>query len=276
MILDIVTALAVGASGPSILAQQPVSDEVRPGKILSSPNWSDYRNYPDEARHRDQEGLVAFALRVDRTGKVAECLVVESSGFASLDESTCALATQMRFEAARDQMGKATESVYRTRVFWLLDDPRPVASSTLDADLTYDGEKLIECAVRGTGPYFQPWKSVVCQNAQIYPQKLAGQPKLFSRMTLSIRVDVGENPVGLTNWPVGTTIARDFTNFSVNSDGDASECTVDEDKDIFSNDFRSHHPCGYFLSTIWFETPEKGEQRPRGRYELRLTGSPEQ
>jgi len=241
----------------------------RPGRVISSPNWSDYRNYPVEALKNDDEGSVAFTLLINPSGKPTECAIRESSGSASLDAGSCAIAMKMRFEPARGPNGKAITSTYRSRVFWLLQDPRPFASSTMDAELVFDGDHLTSCIAQGSGPYFQPWKSIVCGDAQIYPKKFETRGGIPSKVALSIRLDAGDGTLTKPNWPAGPMLARDYATFTINSEGDATECSSEADGDVFSNDFRSQNPCGHFLSSIWFEKPV-GEQRPRGQIELRL------
>jgi TonB family protein len=263
-------ALALIAGEPGSGVSGPASAAPHPGRIVFSPNWSDYRNYPIEARRSEQEGGVVFALQVDRTGKSTSCTITQSSNSPSLDAGTCALAIKMQFEPAHGADGEAIESVYSNKVFWLLDSPRPLASSTLDAELTFDGERLTSCTVKGQGPYFQPWKSIVCRDAQIFPEKLKGRGSLLQKATVSLRLDAGDGLLTKPNWPAGKIIARDFTSFSINSDGDAAKCSAEADGNIFTNDFRSQDPCGHFLSTIWFQTPDKKDQLRRGQFEFRL------
>jgi TonB family protein len=241
-----------------------------PGRIVSSPNWSDYNNYPQAALRNDAEGLVVFRLLIDATGKPVQCAILASSGSVALDSGTCALANQMRFEPARDAEGKAVPSSYGTRVFWLLDDARPFQSSAMDAELSFEDGKLARCVATGSGPYLQPWKQLVCRDAQIYPQKFASRGGIPAKLILSVRVDAGDGSLAATSWPDGPTVARDYTSFTINSKGDATNCTADADGDIFSNDYRSQNPCGHFLSAIWFQQPDWKQKQVRGQYELRL------
>lgn len=46
-------------------------------------------NYPRGALRRGEQGTVGISVTVDRQGRLRECAVSKSSGFASLDEATC-------------------------------------------------------------------------------------------------------------------------------------------------------------------------------------------
>jgi hypothetical protein len=61
------------------LPSWPVS---KPGRILATPDWSDYRIYPLAARLKDAEGAVVSELLVGTIGEPTECRVVQSSGSA--------------------------------------------------------------------------------------------------------------------------------------------------------------------------------------------------
>jgi len=242
----------------------------RPGRVVSSPNWSDYQNYPIDARRNEVEGTVRFSLLIDPSGKAMDCAVLTSSGSVSLDSATCGLAMRMQFEPARDEEGKALASTYTTKVIWLLDDPRPFTSSALDVVLVYDGDKLTDCKAQGYGPYLELWKSFVCQDAKHYPKKFASKGGLPANVALSVRLDAGDGAMSNPAWPKGRMLTRDQISFAINSEGDATDCSTEADGDIFGNDFRSQSPCGRYLSTIWFEEADKDVQRPRGQFELRL------
>ncbi len=76
-------------------------------------------DYPDEAVRREWSGTTAFALLVNEQGKVADCMVVETSGQASLDTQSCAvLKRRARFTPARDRAGKPTRDKVKGRIAW--------------------------------------------------------------------------------------------------------------------------------------------------------------
>src|SRR3954469_9493317 len=78
----------------------------RPEGILATPDWSDYRIYPETARTKEQQGSVTPELLIGANGIPKKCRIVGSSYFPGLDAGTCKLVMKMRFEPARDAAGK--------------------------------------------------------------------------------------------------------------------------------------------------------------------------
>jgi len=80
-------------------------------------------DYPVEALRNGEEGTVRAKLDVDRQGRVSRCMIVQSSGFASLDGATCnVLERRAHFTPARDAHGKAVADTYVTPpVKWQLE-----------------------------------------------------------------------------------------------------------------------------------------------------------
>jgi TonB family protein len=76
--------------------------------------------YPAEALRAGQSGNVRIVLLIDEQGRVADCTITETSGFASLDAQTCAvLREKARLEPAQDSEGKAVKDSVTTRVRWI-------------------------------------------------------------------------------------------------------------------------------------------------------------
>ena len=72
-------------------------------------------SYPNEALRHNWEGRSRIALLVDDTGVPTACEVVESSGHAVLDRTTCHMAVDhVRFEPARNRKGQPIAGIYRT------------------------------------------------------------------------------------------------------------------------------------------------------------------
>ena len=77
-------------------------------------------HYPTTALRAGQSGIVRIVLLIDEQGRVADCTVTETSGFASLDAQTCAvLKEKARFEHARNGEGQAVKDSVTTRVRWI-------------------------------------------------------------------------------------------------------------------------------------------------------------
>lgn len=76
-------------------------------------------DYPADAIRGQQTGSTGFAMLIDETGKVADCMVVETSGHAVLDMQSCAiLKHRARYDPARDSAGKPIKDRVTAMVTW--------------------------------------------------------------------------------------------------------------------------------------------------------------
>lgn len=77
-------------------------------------------SYPSDAIRAHAEGRVLTLLRIDAGGKATGCRAINSSGNASLDQQTCALAAYARFPTWNDQNGRVAPywTVFQMR--WVL------------------------------------------------------------------------------------------------------------------------------------------------------------
>lgn len=100
-------------------AQQIRSLSKRAEPASDVPRWATTDDYPRADFVSRNEGTTTFLLNVDAKGAATHCRIVDSSGFQSLDERTCALLmTRAAFSPARDANGHAVESFYINRVRW--------------------------------------------------------------------------------------------------------------------------------------------------------------
>lgn len=75
--------------------------------------------FPTLALQAGNTGTVAISLMIDEAGKVRDCLVEESSGFATLDATSCfVIASRAQFEPAVGTDGKPAKSAYFQRIHW--------------------------------------------------------------------------------------------------------------------------------------------------------------
>ena len=82
------------------------------GDLRSIFSWKDY---PDEAATRHQEGSAQYLLLVDETGKVAGCQLVQASGIPAIDMMGCqVIRERAKFTPAVDGHGKAVRSTVVT------------------------------------------------------------------------------------------------------------------------------------------------------------------
>ena len=103
------------------------ADADAPNARLKSPaqgnlaSWFDSDDYPWMALVRKQGGKVGFSLLIDEKGAVADCSVVEPSGFASLDAMACVVLTQRaRLTPAIGLDGKPARDSMFGRVRWVV------------------------------------------------------------------------------------------------------------------------------------------------------------
>lgn len=76
-------------------------------------------DYPQVALRAGASGVVRFMVLIDEAGKVASCMVTESSGYASLDAQSCAIITRRAsFTPAIGRDGKPTRSGNTVTIRW--------------------------------------------------------------------------------------------------------------------------------------------------------------
>jgi protein TonB len=78
-------------------------------------------DYPDSALRGEQQGTTRFRLLVGPDGRVADCVVLGSSGSSALDSATCRLMkSRARFSPARDSGGNPTTDNVASAIRWVL------------------------------------------------------------------------------------------------------------------------------------------------------------
>jgi protein TonB len=64
-------------------------------------------------------GRVGITLLIDEAGKVGDCMIEETSGYATLDAMSCyTISTHARFEPAIGTNGKPVKSAIFQRISW--------------------------------------------------------------------------------------------------------------------------------------------------------------
>lgn len=110
--------LATPASAQTAAPSPPTG--ATPARALGDPaQWVSLADYPAAAYNAQHEGAVRVRLSIAPLGFVDGCTIVESSGFADLDEGTCAL-LRLRafFTPARDAGGNAIAGTQTRRIVW--------------------------------------------------------------------------------------------------------------------------------------------------------------
>lgn len=83
--------------------------------------WITADDYPTRSLRNAEEGTVAISVRIGADGRVSDCTVTASSGFALLDEATCRLyQRRARFTPARDASGQPIATSTTDRIRWTM------------------------------------------------------------------------------------------------------------------------------------------------------------
>jgi TonB family protein len=78
-------------------------------------------DYPPEAFQADESGELHYTLTVDANGNPDSCHITWTSGFAVLDQYSCAIfLKRAKFHPARDAAGKPTRGTYSGTFAWVL------------------------------------------------------------------------------------------------------------------------------------------------------------
>jgi TonB family protein len=76
-------------------------------------------DYPAASIRNHEEGVVGFRLSVGADGRVTDCAITSTSGFPTLDETTCRiLRARARFTPARGSNGNAVADTVSARIVW--------------------------------------------------------------------------------------------------------------------------------------------------------------
>lgn len=101
-------------------AHAPTSPVASPPTPRGNPGaWVSTNDYPSAALREEREGRVTFRATVGIDGRVSDCIVVQSSGSADLDEVTCTnVKRRARFQPATDAAGEPTVGEWSNFVNW--------------------------------------------------------------------------------------------------------------------------------------------------------------
>jgi outer membrane biosynthesis protein TonB len=128
----------------ALMAVAGQADQSQPLKPLTNPaQWVTSDDYPPAAFQADQSGTSHFALTIDVTGKPDNCLITWTSGFAELDQYTCAIfLKRARFKPARDASGQPVRAVFSRSVSWRAFTAGSKIDEVPGIDLVVDVAKL--------------------------------------------------------------------------------------------------------------------------------------
>ena len=237
--------------GPPILAPWPPARQL---KVLRSPDWSDYRLYPAEARRREQEGTVVVEALVGKDGAPRECRVSRSSGHSELDLGTCALALQMRFAPPRDSEGANVEAVFRTRLVWLLERPTKLGAARLTAELTLDKGEVTGCRLSSVGAVPRVWPRLACRTLAYDAGYYLGPDRFgASRASVLLELHPAAGPPLEAATARGRLVHSRSIRFRLSRKGDPTDCVGQGPKGFGSSRIYADPACGLFLIQSWIK-----------------------
>lgn len=124
-------------------------------KPIDPATWVTQDDYPAEALNANESGTVVMRMAIDAKGAVTGCTIVQSSGSASLDTTSCnVMRERARFTPATDANGQPTTSTFQRRIQWSSpnDVASPLSPFAMVIRLTL-GEKgaVLACETTGSG-----------------------------------------------------------------------------------------------------------------------------
>lgn len=120
VVMSVPTPPVISAPPPPPVVQAP-SQAVGASPRGRRAEWITTDDYPGSAQRAGEEGTTGIRVEIDAGGRVTGCSVTQSSGSATLDDSTCRLyQRRARFNPAKDAAGNGIATVYNDRVRWQL------------------------------------------------------------------------------------------------------------------------------------------------------------
>jgi TonB family protein len=103
----------------------------RPATPIGDPStWVTTDDYPEAAWEAGLYGTTGTRMTIGRDGRVAECAITMSSGYAILDQAACAaLSERARYTPARDHRGRSIVGTVTRNVRWQLPDLGPLLAA---------------------------------------------------------------------------------------------------------------------------------------------------
>lgn len=187
---------------PAVTADSTLAPTTNPG------SWVTSGDYPATAMRDQREGTTAFRLVVGVDGLPSKCDVIESSGHADLDTTTCRLLMERaRFKPAHDERGQPAAGTYSNRIRWQIPDDyeKVLASAGFQVD---DGRESWP-----RGPRVEPTMSTIDAVGHYPPAARAAREEGDVRMMLAIDA-------------AGKVTRCDVTETSMSADLDTTACDL--------------------------------------------------
>lgn len=108
-----------GGDGAFPPTPRPTVMPKAPQPIGNRALWVTPNDYPANDLRLGHGGATGVMLSIDTDGKVADCSVIRSSGWPSLDREACdRLQQRARFKPATDAFGAPVSNTYSTTIRW--------------------------------------------------------------------------------------------------------------------------------------------------------------
>jgi TonB family protein len=209
----------------------PVAGPVAPARANLASYFS-ADDFPEAARLRNAEGTVSFRLGISAEGRVTDCVVTQSSGDTSLDETTCAiLRERARYAPARDADQRPVAATDQGRVTWRF--PEGYERASLDANRrvtrlsrTPDGGlrcRVIENSVMQPGETRGECGSLTGSGAGDWLRRSGGPSEIVFVLALG-RADGAIDTPGADEAGYGRLAAEAITSLSVAQNGRIADC----------------------------------------------------
>lgn len=182
----------------------PVETPARPAG--NPGDWVLPDDYPVTALRANEAGRTHFRLTFDNTGKVTDCEITQSSGYADLDSTTCRVLSARASFVPGTRGGKPVGSTYTSSVNWSIPSDQDDATAKLPTaykqQLVYtiaaDGSVAGCEAVDNDGkrrPIVAGAGLVACPAGKTFPipRDVAGKP-VARRVTTTFSIAVEDIP----------------------------------------------------------------------------------
>lgn len=191
----IAPAIAQDTPAPATPVSPSSNGDVPPQPIGDPRQAYTVADYPVAALRNNDQGRVTVSLDIDAAGRPSRCTVTTSSGFASLDEVTCAVAMRTARFVPATRNGMHVAGTYGPlSINWKLPNDGPelrtgesFVMTDFDAEYALDTHgEVVSCTVvrvgeRGGDP---------CKNAPVGKQMAAAPMRNGQPVTSKLRVTI--------------------------------------------------------------------------------------
>ena len=123
------------------------------------------KNYPPGALKRGEQGKVTFRLTIEPDGSLGRCEVVESSGFAGLDNETCEIMVfNARLKPVLNEEGRAIRATQTGFIVWKLPGSETQVAAAATPATMPQPEPVICKRTRKTGSLVAMTKQCMTKN----------------------------------------------------------------------------------------------------------------